>query len=231
MVFDRLVISVPELGEAISEYQTLMGAPPVLSAAGAATPSAYWLLTNTTIELVQQSTVAPRLQGLVFSRKQAGRLDEPLENTLDLDLQQCDGGFTERLRANRPATHQPELSVDHVVLRTDNAAACIELFRDRLGIRLALDKTVESWGGRMLFFRAGKMTLEVIESLDSNETSFFWGVAYQCPSLAARVEALKCSGVLVSESRDGRKPGTQVATLKSHGLGIPTLLIQPAATD
>ena len=112
-----------------------------------------------------------------------------------------------------------------------DAEACIDLFRDQLGIRLALDKNVEAWGGRMLFFRGGKMTLEVIESsTDGQEENVFWGVAYQCPSLAERVKVLQDAGVQVSALRDGRKPGTRVATLKSHDLGIPTLLIQPAAS-
>ena len=35
-------------------------------------------------------------------------------------------------------------------------------------------------------------------------------------------------GIAASSMREGRKPGTLVATLKSHNLGIPTLLIQPA---
>jgi hypothetical protein len=34
-------------------------------------------------------------------------------------------------------------------------------------------------------------------------------------------------GVTLSGIREGRKPGTRVATVKSHCLGIPTLLIEP----
>ena len=33
---------------------------------------------------------------------------------------------------------------------------------------------------------------------------------------------------LVALARAGRKPGTRVATIKSHDLGIPTLLLEPA---
>jgi hypothetical protein len=121
------------------------------------------------------------------------------------------------------------LSVDHVVLRTDDAQACIELFAGELGIRLALDKSAPTWGGRMLFFRAGKLTLEVIESAaDAASGNSFWGLAYQCQDLAGLIHTLGGRGVAVSAMREGRKPGTVVATLKSHHLDIPTLLIQPA---
>ncbi|RLA53737.1 MAG: hypothetical protein DRQ65_05885 [Gammaproteobacteria bacterium] len=81
----------------------------------------------------------------------------------------------------------------------------------------------------MLFFRAGKVTLEVIESdREQAGSNFFWGIAYQCSDLEEASREFTGRGVLVSEIRDGRKPGTRVATVKSHCLGIPTLLIEPA---
>jgi len=228
--FDRLVVSVPDLAAAVSQYEVVMGAPPVPGGAKGSARAARWLLANTVIELVERGIAAPSLQGLVFSRDRAPEVDELIENSLGLQLLQCGGRFTAQLREKWSSAHSPALSVDHVVLRTVDAEACIDLFRDQLGIRLALDKNVEAWGGRMLFFRGGKMTLEVIQSsTDGQEGNVFWGVAYQCPSLAERVKALQDAGVQVSALRDGRKPGTRVATLKSHDLGIPTLLIQPAA--
>jgi hypothetical protein len=98
-----------------------------------------------------------------------------------------------------------------------------------LGIRLALDQTVPEWGGRMLFFRAGKLTLEVIDSgSDGPGQDYFWGIAYQCPDIVEIAGQLAERGVELSELRAGRKPGSRVATLKSHNLGIPTLLLEPA---
>ncbi|MCP4210745.1 MAG: VOC family protein [Halieaceae bacterium] len=227
--FDRLVVSVPDLGGAVNQYQAVMGVPPVPSGAMGPAPTARWLLANTVVELVERDVAAPHLQGLVFARDRAPEVGEVIENSLGLHLHQCDGRFTEQLRGKWSSEHRPALSVDHVVLRTVNPDACIDLFRDQLGIRLALDKSIAAWGGRMLFFRGGKMTLEVIESsTDGPEKNLFWGVAYQCASLAERVQILRDAGVQVSAPRDGRKPGTRVATLKSHDLGIPTLLIQPA---
>jgi hypothetical protein len=68
----------------------------------------------------------------------------------------------------------------------------------------------------------------VIESdKDDASDNFFWGLAYQCADLASAVSDLGARGIATSSIRKGRKPGTLVATLKSHGLEIPTLLIQP----
>ena len=114
-------------------------------------------------------------------------------------------------------------------MRTGDAQACIDLFAEELGLRLALDKTVPAWGGRMLFFRTAKLTLEVIAAdQEQHHSDYFWGIAYQCADLLRLSQNLQERGVALSEIRDGRKPGTRVATLKSHCLGIPTLLVQPA---
>ena len=125
-------------------------------------------------------------------------------------------------------------ALDHVVIRSKDAEAAIGLFGEPgLGIRLALDKTAPEWGGRMLFYRVGGATVEVIaksppqtpqegESLHS-----FWGIAYQVADLQAAHRRLTEAEVAVSEVRQGRKPGTMVATVKSHVHGAPTLLIGP----
>ena len=115
------------------------------------------------------------------------------------------------------------------MLHTTNAQACIHLFEKRLGLRLALDKDVPEWGGRMLFFRSGKLTLEVIEPRENKpRQDYLWGIAYQCASIELLSARLKRENIKVSAVRDGRKPNTKVATLKSHNLDIPTLLVQPA---
>ena len=168
------------------------------------------------------------MQGIVFGAAGAGIRDEPVANTRGLDIRLCDpaGGAPLRGQAGEPALGG--LRVDHLVLRTSDAADCIELFGRRLGIRLALDKTVPEWGGRMLFFRAGKLTLEVIEAVqESPAADHFWGIAFQCGDLQRTALDLAGRGVTLSGIRPGRKPGSLVATVKSHCLGIPTLFIQP----
>lgn len=217
--FDRIVIAVPELHTALDEYTALLGR----AAERVSADCAWFVLSNVTIELqVAQSTVG--IRGLVMRDSQAGASLAELPNALGLCVWQCDGAATARCRADS----EPALSVDHLVLRTDNADACIRFFGDELGVRLALDKTVPQWGGRMLFFRAGKMTLEVIEEGKDDSGSGFWGIAYQHRDLERYCAELAARGVRCSAPREGRKPGTRVATVKSHCLGVPTLLLQPA---
>lgn len=228
-VFDRIVIAVPDLSEASRQYQSLLGSEPFQCKSVSGKPAAWWGLPNTVIELVQHEIDAPRIAGIVLSAPNASSGELPVANSLGLDIRLGSGQQTEDFRRARPAMQGSRLTVDHLVLRTDNAEACIELFSGQMGIRLALDKTVPEWGGRMLFFRAGKLTLEVIESgSDEPSGNFFWGIAYQCQQLDGVAGELSGRGVELSEFRNGRKPGTRVATVKSHGLEIPTLLIEPA---
>jgi catechol 2,3-dioxygenase-like lactoylglutathione lyase family enzyme len=228
-VLDRIIINVPDLAAAVTQYEQLLGVAslPRVTSRGA---TAAWLgLPNVLIELVQCRLDTAAIGAVAFSSASAGEGDEPIVNPLQLDLSLCNGRGSAIFRRQHPRCLSMDLRVDHLVLRTEDAQACIELFADQLGMRLALDKTVPQWGGRMLFFRAGKLTLEVIES-DREQTGgdFFWGIAYQCPNLEETSRELAERGVLLSEIRDGRKPGTRVATVKSHCLGIPTLLIEPA---
>lgn len=125
-------------------------------------------------------------------------------------------------------------AIDHVVVNTPAPDQAIAFFRDQLGIRLALDHTIEKWDARQLFFRLGGLTLEVVTPISKDKTfaqDTLWGLAYRCPDLGAMQTRLLDAGVSVSELRKGRKKGTQVATVKPETHGIPTLLIgqDPAA--
>ena len=224
--FERIIVAVPRLAEAVANYRLLLGLEPA-NIEGERPPRAWFELPNTIIELVESAGEESRLQGIVFGAAGAGIRDEPVANTRGLDIRLCDpvGGAPLRGQAGEPALGG--LRVDHLVLRTSDAADCIELFGRRLGIRLALDKTVPEWGGRMLFFRAGKLTLEVIEAVqESPAADHFWGIAFQCGDLQRTALDLAGRGVTLSGIRPGRKPGSLVATVKSHCLGIPTLFIQ-----
>lgn len=121
---------------------------------------------------------------------------------------------------------------DHVVVMTPDAEACKTLFGDKLGIRLALDQTKPEWGVRQLFFRAGGLTIEVVESLDKSKapkTERFWGLAWKAANVGAVAGRLAKAGLDVSEVRVGRKEGTEVATIRKATNGVPTLLVGPAA--
>ena len=90
-----------------------------------------------------------------------------------------------------------------------------------------MDQTVEKWGGRMLFFRLNKTTIEVIaKSNDEESNDRLWGLAWDVEDIKATHDRLTGLGVNISPVKDGRKPNTLVSTIKSHTCNIPTLLIQ-----
>ena len=60
--------------------------------------------------------------------------------------------------------------LDHVVINTQDADNFISIYRDVYKTRLALDKTIEHWKRRMLFFRVNATTIEVIETVDEDDT-------------------------------------------------------------
>jgi catechol 2,3-dioxygenase-like lactoylglutathione lyase family enzyme len=223
--FDRISLAVPDLAQAAAQYEQLFGLPAY--APPGSPRAAWWDLSNTLIELVEANVEKPCIEGITFDCQATQNGERILQNSLGLAIRGNDGRATAMLRARHGLAQAAGMSVDHLVLRTKSADACIAFFAHELGIRLALDKTVPEWGGRMLFFRAGGLTLEVIESA-REKRNFFWGLAYQCRDLAVVGRSLQERGVEVSAVREGRKPGTRVATVKSHCLDIPTLLIEPA---
>ena len=48
--------------------------------------------------------------------------------------------------------------MDHVVINSNDPDGLVDLYKEKYGIRLALDQFVEKWGGRMLFFRTNHTT-------------------------------------------------------------------------
>ena len=117
--------------------------------------------------------------------------------------------------------------LDHVVINTNNADSFIEIYRDVFKIRLALDKTIEHWNSRMLFFRLNKTTIEVVErSNNEKPKDTLWGLAWEVESIEDTHKRLVSEGVEVSDIKAGLKENTLVATVKSHTHNVPTLIIQ-----
>jgi len=220
MVFEDIVIAVPDLAPARETLEAWLG-PFTTVAEGARRQ-----LRNTGILLQESGAVSEAtIQGVTLLSPTPPDADRDIDcRGLGIRLLPTD----EQARgATLPAGGIT--AVDHLVLHTADADDCIRLFQGDLGLRLALDQTVPEWGGRMLFFRSGKLTLEVIERQDAPPASdYFWGITYQCVDLEDTLAALDRAGVAHSPLRPGRKPGTRVATLKSHHLGIPTLLLEPS---
>ena len=117
--------------------------------------------------------------------------------------------------------------LDHVVVSTNDAEGFIKTYRDIFKIRLALDKFVEHWQKRMLFFRLNKTTIEVIEEKNQNDAiDKLWGLAWNVNDLALCRERLIKLGVDATEIKKGVKEDTLVMTIKSHTHSVPTLFIE-----
>jgi catechol 2,3-dioxygenase-like lactoylglutathione lyase family enzyme len=125
--------------------------------------------------------------------------------------------------------------VDHVVVMTGDPERAIDLYAKRLGIRLALDRTFEKRGVRLIFFRIGGVTIEIAASLRAGAElgradgarDRLWGLALQVDDVDRARARLVEAGLDVTPIRDGNKPGTRVCTVKGEPLGVATLVIEP----
>ena len=121
--------------------------------------------------------------------------------------------------------------LDHVVVMSPSADDSRAFYGDGLGIRLALDKTFERRGVRLIFFRLAGLTIEIgaragVEPVPE-KADRFGGLAWQVPDLDATHARLAGDGFDVSEVRPGHKEGTRVCSVRDPVHGVPTLLIQP----
>ena len=133
------------------------------------------------------------------------------------------GSLPQPKRSHPSSPHK----LDHVVINTNDADGFIEIDKDIFNIRLALDKTIEHWQKRMLFFRLNKTTIEVIEQEDDLPPSDkMWGLAWEVQDIEKAHQRLLDEGIEVTPIQKGVKEKTLVATVKSHTQNVPTLLIQ-----
>ena len=117
--------------------------------------------------------------------------------------------------------------LDHVVINTNDADGFINIYKNIFNIRLALDKVIEHWNTRILFFRLNNTTIEVVEQNHKEvEPDKLWGLAWGVKSIKDAHARLIKEGVEVTEIKQGIKEDTLVATIKSHTNNVPTLLIE-----
>ena len=117
--------------------------------------------------------------------------------------------------------------LDHVVINTNDADGFINIYKNIFNIRLALDKVIEHWNTRILFFRLNKTTIEVVEQNHKEvEPDKLWGLAWGVKSIKDAHARLIKEGVEVTEIKQGLKEDTLVSTIKSHTNNVPTLLIE-----
>ena len=128
-----------------------------------------------------------------------------------------------------PKSYDPSYirKLDHLVIQTNDADGLIKIYRDVFNIRLALDKIVERWKVRILFFRLNKTTLEIVEKLDNQPPNDkLWGLTWDVENIEQAHQRLLREGVDVTAIKKGIKENTLVATIKSHTHNVPTLLIE-----
>ena len=122
------------------------------------------------------------------------------------------------------------IGLDHLVINTPNPVRAIAHYGARLGLRFALDRTNTDWGVRFLFFKLNDIVLEIIHRIDQKHDPLapdeLWGLTWKVENLATHHERLCAQGVTISGIRTGRKPGTQVFTVKNHNAEIPTLFLK-----
>jgi len=119
-------------------------------------------------------------------------------------------------------------ALDHIVIRSPHPERAIALYAGRLGLDLRLDRSNPTWGSRLLFFRCGDLVVEIAHDLAkgvSDGPDQLWGLSWRVPDIAKAHARMKAAGIDVSDVRDGRRPGSQVFTVKSHTENVPTLII------
>ncbi len=121
-------------------------------------------------------------------------------------------------------------AVDHVVVMTGSADAAIVLYGEKLGLRLAFDKTFPERGLRLMFFRVGGLTVECAApqgeaALPPEGDDKIWGISYRVGDVHAAQARLAAAGFDVSEVRKGHKAGTSVFTVRGETHGVATLML------
>ena len=121
--------------------------------------------------------------------------------------------------------------IDHVVVRTADPDAAIAFYGERLGLRLALDRSFPQWGARLVFFRVGGITVELAARLDAAADPAApdqaWGISWRVADADAARARLLEAGFDASAVRTGRRPGTRVFTLHGEPCGVATLMLEP----
>lgn len=130
---------------------------------------------------------------------------------------------------SEPTTDAAVTSLDHVVVDTADPERAAALYGARLKLDMRLDRSHQDWG-HLMFFRCGDLIVETVKRAGKNYSDGrdrLWGLSLRVDDIAAARHRMLAAGIEVSEPRAGRKPGTQVATVRSGTCGVPTILLQP----
>jgi catechol 2,3-dioxygenase-like lactoylglutathione lyase family enzyme len=223
--FDSVQIGTANVLVATRAYELLLGVAPAHSASG----TVRFQLRRGAVEI---EVGDPGLRGMRFS---VGHDVDPTHWPADT-FHGLHVTFTDAAAA--PAAETPGgdvAAIDHTVINSPDLDRAIALWRDRLGLRLALDREFPKRGLRLLFFRSGGVTLEFAgpspPPAHRTGPDTFYGIAYRVRGLHSCRARLLHAGLDVSEQRAGQKAGTTVATVRSGTEGVPTLLIEDPSRD
>ena len=136
--------------------------------------------------------------------------------------------------AVRAAPDAIPFGLDHVVVQSPNPDRALALYGAKLGLDLRLDRSNPDWGARQMFFRCGDLVVEIGHGLKagvSDEPDRLGGLAWRVKQPEAVQARLTTAGFDVSEVRKGRKPGTQVFTVRDRTHGVPTLVLSSTPAD
>lgn len=248
---DHVVLLTRDFHSAVQNYKILLGFEPDECANRDGFQTALFRTDNTGLEIMAPQSEAAvsraeeilgkaqsKLTSLAFGapnlaeahRILSRRGGEPNEMSSSFRLSDsvCAGVKTFIVPEKAPPKDK-NIRLDHIVINTPNPDRAIAHYGARLGIRFALDRSNAGWGARFLFFKLDDIVLEHIhrigEKHDPLAADEIWGLTWKVEELAAHHERLSKQGVTISEMRTGRKPGTQVFTVKSHTDNIPTLFL------
>jgi catechol 2,3-dioxygenase-like lactoylglutathione lyase family enzyme len=247
---DHVAIAVEDFTAAVEQYTLLLGVPASAASEAPGQRAALFALSNARILLVEADTRLDGVEALglsvadgeqAVSQLSAAELPGhpgeiggaklwalPQDATRALPLRLVARTNAVLPAANSFATNSVD-ALDHVVIRSAAPDDAVALYNGALGIRLALDRVLG--GVRMLFFRTGGVTLELIADASAGAADSFYGLAYRVRDLAAAHARLTAAGFVLTEARVGRKSGTHVFSVRSSTCGVPTLFIRDASRD
>lgn len=248
---DHFVLLTRDFHSAVQNYKILLGFEPDEYASHHGFQTALFRTDNTGLEIMAPQSEAAvsraeeilgkapsKLTSLAFGAHNLGeahrilrrRGGEPNEISSSFRLSDsvCAGIKTFIVAENGPPKDK-NIRLDHIVINTPNPDRAIAHYGARLGIRFALDRSNADWGARFLFFKLDDIVLELIHRIGQEHDSLapdeLWGLTWKVEDLGIHHSRLSKQGVTISEIRAGRKPGTQVFTVKSHTDNIPTLFL------
>lgn len=231
---DHIRVAVREPEEAVRAYQLLLGVAPEPG------PPYRFQLENMALEI--STGGGEPVFGLGFAADdltETGRVlkRRGVPNDGEGLSLQATHGVAIHLSGHRTATPSAGRSdaphaLDHVVIHTPDPERAVALYGGRLGLDLRLDRSNPQWGSRLLFFRCGGAVVEISADLKAGVTDGpdrITGLAWRIVDAVATQARLAAAGLDVSPVRVGRKPGTEVFTVRSGVPGAPALMLAGAA--